>query len=316
MWLDLLALLILAAFAAAGALRGALATIMGLVSLVLGYTAAILLAPSLGPALAESLDWPEILAIPAAGTGVFFATYFCVGLVTALIRKFGRRRDGLRSVRDRFLGGVFGAVRGGLIVLLVSWLALWVDALRVTGAFDGLPEIGASTAAAVTGDVVESGIEAALGEEGGSAGRMVARMAGRPGAAIVEFQSVLEHPSVMGLRGDDVFWTYVDAGSIDAALNRSSFNRIAHDPDLRQRFADLGLVEPSQAADPGAFRDATADVFRQVAPRIRGLTNDPAVQALVEDPEVVAMLQSGDTMGLLRHPGFRDLVDRVTTSAP
>jgi len=36
----------------------------------------------------------------------------------------------------------------------------------------------------------------------------------------------------------------------------------------------------------------------------------------MEDPEVVAMLQSGDTVGLLRHPEFRALVDRAISRPP
>jgi uncharacterized membrane protein required for colicin V production len=312
MWLDVIALVILAAFAALGAMRGALATVMGLLSLAVAYGAGLTLGPMLGPKLAEELAAPLPVGVALAGTGAFLAAFCAMGIAATVVRRLSRRHDGQRSARDRFLGGIFGAVRGALIVFLLSWLALWVDALRATGTVESLPELGDSAAAAVTGEIVESGLEAALGDTG-PAGRVVARMAARPGVALSEFQSVLDDPNIARLRGDELFWSYVESGNVDAALNRVSFQRIERDDALRRRMADLGLVGEDAAVDTRAFRNAMADVLREVGPRIRGLKNDPELQQLMEDPEVVAMLQSGDTLGLLGHPGFRGLVRRVSS---
>jgi len=312
MWLDAIALVILTAFAVFGAMRGALATAMGLLTLGVAYGAGLTLAPILGPSVAEAWDFPVPLGMALAGTGAFLAAFVVMGVVSAVVCRRARRHDGKRSARDRFLGGAFGILRGALIVFLLSYLAIWVDALRATGVVESLPELGDSTAAAVTGEIVESGLEAAL-EDSGSAGRMVARMAARPGVALSEFQSVLDDPNVERLRGDSMFWTYVESGNVDAALNRSSFLRVQEDDALRRRMADLGLVEEDAAVDTRAFRNSMAEVFREIGPRIRGLKNDPELQQLMEDPEVVAMIQSGDTLGLLGHPGFRDLVQRVSS---
>jgi hypothetical protein len=110
-----------------------------------------------------------------------------------------------------------------------------------------------------------------------------------------------------------MFWTYVEHGSIDTALNRGSFQRLSRDDELRARLGALGLIEPAAVDDDAAFRAAVAEVLREVGPRIRGLKNDPELHALLDDPQVVAMLESGDAFGLLAHPGFRGLVDRVTS---
>jgi uncharacterized membrane protein required for colicin V production len=315
MWLDAIVLAVLVAFAAVGALRGALATGLGIVSLVASYAAALALAPILGPALAAGAGIPEMLAIPIAGTGAFLATVALMGVVSKLVRLRARRRDGVRSPRDRFLGGVFGAARGGLVVLLLCWLALWADALRATGTVESLPAIDDSLAAAVTAEVVESGLEAALSDQGRS-GRVAARMAARPGVALVEVQSVLEDSRIAELRADPLFWRYVESANVDAALNRMSFLKLMRDDALRRRLADLGMVDEDAALDSRAFRRQVGEVLAEVGPRIRGLRDDPQVRALVEDPQVVAMLQEGDTLSLLGHPGFRDLVGRVTSSTP
>jgi uncharacterized membrane protein required for colicin V production len=310
MWLDLVALAILLVFAGIGAARGALRTGLGLLGLVVGYVAAVMLAVPLGGPIGASLGASEWIAVPLGGTLGFVIGYALVAVLGALLRRFVDA-DGDRSPRDRFLGACFGAVRGGLVVLLVSWLALWLDALRETGGSAPVPPVAGSAAARMTGEVVEAGVGAALGDQPGS--RLAARLAARPARAISDLEEVLEAESMQGLRADAGFWYEVEHGNVDGALARNSFRLLASDPDVRGRLAELGVVGEDAAADSQAFRADVADVLRQVAPRIRGLREDPEVQALVEDPEVVAMLESGDTLGLLGHPGFRELVDRVAS---
>ena len=312
MWLDALALLVLAIFIGIGALRGALQSALGLIALGAAYAAAIWAAPRFGPALASWLEMPEWVGIPLAGTAGFAAAFLAVGVVSSLVRRRDRRRKLPRSARDRFLGGVLGGVRGSLVVLLLSWLALWADALRATGTVDAIPEIDGSAAAAVTESVVEAGVEAVMGDS--ASARVVARMAARPGAALVDVQQLVENPNIAGLQQDPLFWTYVENGSVDAALNRSSFLRITHDEALRAQLAELGVIEASAASEPAAFRDAAGEMLRQLGPRLRALRDDPALQELVADPEVQSALQSGNTLALLTHPGFRQLVASVATA--
>lgn len=313
MWLNGLVGAVMVGFVALGAWRGALATGLGLATLVLAYVAAFSLAPSLAPALGERLDVPQLWAVPVAGTIVFFGTYVVLGIGSAILKKVLGGKNTARSLRDRFVGGSFGAVRGALVSILLVILASWVDSLRLAGIEPPLPEVGDSAVAELTADVVETSLTQALGDDPSS--RVAARFTARPAMALEELQNVVESPAIGAIQNDKMFWTYVEHGSIDTALNRGSFQQLAGDAGLRQRLVNLGLVPAAAAQDPGVFRDAVADVMHQVSPRIRGLRNDPEVQALIRDPEVVAMLQSGDTVGLLSHPGLRALVSRVT-SAP
>ena len=65
------------------------------------------------------------------------------------------------------------------MVGLLCYLALWVEALRLSGAADGIPALGNSAAAAVTSTVVEAGIESALADSGRMA-HVVAKLAANP----------------------------------------------------------------------------------------------------------------------------------------
>ena len=134
MWLDVVALLLLGLFAGMGAMRGALASGLAVLTLAAAYGAAIWAAPTFGPEVAELLGVPEWFGMPIAGTAAFLLTFVVMGIVSALLRRLERRKrlghaQPARSLRGRR----FGAVRGALVVLLLSYLALWVDALRTTG---------------------------------------------------------------------------------------------------------------------------------------------------------------------------------------
>jgi uncharacterized membrane protein required for colicin V production len=313
MWLDTIVIAILACFVTIGVLRGGLAAGMSVASLVVAYGVAILGATRSGPGVAEQLGLHGILGVPLVGAALFLVTYFAMGVLSTLLKRWERgRREGPRTRRDRLLGGCFGFLRGSLVVLLLSVLAIWLDALRATGTAEFLPEIGSSRAAAVTESVVEAGVEAAL-SDAGAGGRFAARMAARPGASIADLQKVLENPHIAALQEDRLFWTYVETGAVDAALNRLSFLVITHDEALRAQLASLGLVDEASARDPEAFRATAEEVLREVGPRIRGLRNDPELKKLIEDPEIASLIQSGDTLALLGHPGFRDFVTYVAS---
>ncbi|MEM7413609.1 MAG: CvpA family protein [Myxococcota bacterium] len=313
MWLNGLVAVVMGIFVALGAWRGALATGLGLATLVVAYLAAFTLAPGLAPLLGERLDVPALWAMPVAGTIVFFGTYVVLGIASAILKKFLGGKNAARSVRDRFVGGSFGAVRGALVSVLLVILASWVDSLRLAGIEPPLPEVGDSVVAEMTAEVVESGLTQALGDD--PSARVAARFTARPAMALEELQSVVESPAIASIQNDTMFWTYIEHGNVDTALNRGSFQKLSGDEALRQRFANLGFVPAEAAGNRQVFHDAVADVMHQVSPRLRGLKNDPEVQALLQDPQVVAMVQNGDTVGLLSHPGLRALVTRVT-SAP
>ena len=64
MALDLIALAILAAFGLMGALRGGIASAMGLFTLVLSYAVAVWAAQNLGEATTQSLGTSPLLGAP------------------------------------------------------------------------------------------------------------------------------------------------------------------------------------------------------------------------------------------------------------
>lgn len=316
MGIDLLALAILAIYLGLGVWRGVLASASGLISLVAGYWVAFTLGPLLGPVLAVRLGAPEMIGLALAGSGAFGVTWITSSTIFRVLRRISeRRRAGRpRSGIDRLGGALFGFARGALIVVLLGWMSLWLEAARGVSAEGGnaaetkRPE---SRLAAVSGAVVEKALGAALSDAGPS-GQVMARLAARPDQTLGSMRRLMEDERVRAVQDDAMFWTYVQNDSVESALNRGSFWKIVHDTELRAQFAELGVISEQAASDPQAFREDAGRVLEQIGPRIKGLKDDPEIQRLAQDPEIVALLESGNTFALLTHPDIRRVVSRVS----
>ncbi|MEM9177777.1 MAG: CvpA family protein [Myxococcota bacterium] len=316
MLFDLLFGLVLLAMAGLGAWRGAVPSGAGLVGLLGGYGGGLLGAVHGAGWVERTLVVSPLLAPAVAGTLGFVLVWLVVSSAGDLLVAWDEERvDGFaRGSFDRGLGGVFGLARGSLVVVLLAVLVSWLDAARDLGAVEGLaalPETESSAVTEATGDLVESVVSSAL-SDAGAAGEIAARIAARPGKTLGSVQSILEDPRIEGLFSDRLFWTLIQNDSIDYAMNRRAMRSLILDPEVRGRFADLGLVEDAAREDPEAFKRTLATVFSDVAPKVARLHRDPEIQALAEDPEIQQLVQSGDTLALIAHPRMKRIVDRVS----
>src|SRR5262245_22143754 len=205
MWLNAIAGVVVAACIAAGAWAGALVTGLRIAALVLSYGAAVVLGPALAPDLGTRFGLGGVLATVVAGSAVFVAANLVLWIAARLARRLRRRNNADRSPRDRFIGAIFGAVRGALIAMMLVYLAMWLDALRAIGKTPAVPAIGESVAVDVTSGVVRSAIESAV-DTSDPAARFTARFAAQPSVSAAELQSLIDDPAFARLRGDARFW--------------------------------------------------------------------------------------------------------------
>lgn len=319
MLLDVILICLLVGFLLMGARRGALTSGTSVVTLLLAYGGGIFCAQNLSAAVAQRLAVSELYAGVAAGTLGFIATFVIAGLLGSLLRGWDRARlgDDPRGFVDRAVGGFFGLVRGSLVVLLLSWLMIWLDAARDLGAVQGLdqlPETENSRVARVTQTVVKEAVGRAMVESGESpatGARLMARLASNPGPALSGLQDLLNDKKIADLQSDKLFWTLIENGASERALNRLSFYQVSHDDEMRARFVALGIVGPDAKDNVEVFRDEARIVFDQVGPKLKGLREDPELQQLAENPEIIRLLENGDTLALINRPEIQRLVDRI-----
>jgi membrane protein required for colicin V production len=319
MLLDLILFGFLASFVALGAYRGGLASGTSVVSLLLAYAGGIFCAQNLSEPLAEKLAISELFAGVAAGSLGFIGSFVIAGLLGSLLKRWDEERLGedSRGTVDRAVGGFFGAVRGGLVVLLLSWLVIWLDAARDLGAIQGLaqlPESEDSRFADATRTVVSEVVSRALVENGETpeaSARMMAKLAASPGVALKGLQVLLADEKIADLQRDRLFWTLIENGASERALNRLSFYQISHDAQMRKRLVDLGIVSVGAETDVEAFRQEARLVFDEVGPKLKGLREDPELRRLAENPEIIDLLENGDTLALLNRPEIQSIVDRI-----
>ena len=317
MALDLIFIAILVLMVALGAWRGAVVSGAGLFGLLCGYAGAVWGATSWSGWVAETLVVSPLVAPAIAGTLGFVGVWLVVSCLAGVAIAWDRSRVGElgRGGLDRALGGFFGLARGGLIVVLLAVLASWLDAGRDLGAIQGLagiPDAEGSAVVGASGKVVEAAVSSAL-SDAGPAGEVAARLTANPGQALESVQGILEDERLNEMFADKLFWTAIQSESIEYAMNRSSVRAIVYDPEMRGRFADLGLVGEEARTDPDAFEAEMAGVLAEVAPRIQRLQHDPEMQSLASDPEIIRLVESGDTFALMGHPRIRRLVERVSS---
>jgi hypothetical protein len=126
-------------------------------------------------------------------------------------------------------------------------------------------------------------------------------------------RGVMEHPRVAELQDDAAFWSRIDRGDLDGALEEPSARALIEDPALRGQLADLGLVTADEAASAAAFEDALRTALGGAMERLARLRDDPEMRALLSDPEVLGLVERRDALGLLSHPRFRSVLRRAST---
>ena len=289
MLIDIVAFAILSLFVLLGALRGGVAGLMGVVTLLLSYVTGIWAAHSLGGSVAQALDVSQLVGPAITGVAVFLATATSLGLVGKHLRRWagGLRGDSRMGIVNRWLGGFFGLIRGGMVVILVSWLAIWLDAV---------PGIRDSTTARVTERVVEKAVRAAMGRDDTRVD-VVAQLLSKPGTAVESLQGILSDPRIEALRRDPSFWSLVESGAYARAMDRPAFREIAGSPELRKRFVSVGVVPPEAARDASAFRQHFERVLSEEGPKLRGVVSVPGVLAPAADSEAVSHLEPSPPLG-------------------
>ena len=143
-WVDAAFLAALLVSVVLGLVRGLVYELMGLAGWVVAYFAAAWLAPQLAPYIPVGTVGSALNHSAALLLG-FFAVLLAWGLLARLVRLLIKATP--LSFLDRLLGAAFGALRGGVLLLLVATL------VSLTPAAQSQPWLASKAAPALVGAV-------------------------------------------------------------------------------------------------------------------------------------------------------------------
>jgi len=304
-------------FVLLGALRGTFATATGLVALILSYVSAFMLGSALGSTVADRLELALIVGVAIAGGVAFLITHLVVIVVAGRVRRMLalRHEPDERPQRhwlDRVGGAACGALRGGLILMLIGWVMIWLGAGRDLGVerLANVPDTADAQLTKLTQKVVKGVVLAAMSGEGATV-TFAARVATDPTPTLRSIRQFLDDPRIVAWGKDTRFWNEVENGDVDAAFESTTFLRAIRYKPLREHMATLGLISPEAVNDSRIFRDELTRVLRQVGPKIRQVRRAPELQQLAQDEALVEHLRNGDTMKIVTDPAVQHLVSRI-----
>jgi membrane protein required for colicin V production len=119
-WLDVVILIAIGLSALLGLVRGLLRELIALAGWIVAVVLAIRYAEPLGALLPLQAAWPALKTL-LGGAIIVVACVFAAALVGWIVRRL--LRAARLSAADRVLGGVFGVLRGVLIVLVMVLFA-------------------------------------------------------------------------------------------------------------------------------------------------------------------------------------------------
>ncbi len=121
--IDIVGLLLILGIGIAGAFKGAVRYIVGLLTVAVGLSLAVTHGGSIGaeswPVVADAGDPERIGAL--VGGGAVFAATLLVGAIVAKVLRKALEETSLGGL-DRFLGFVFGAARGALFTMVLVFI--------------------------------------------------------------------------------------------------------------------------------------------------------------------------------------------------
>jgi len=119
-WFDVSIITVILIFSVIGTIRGLIREVLSLVSWILAFWVAFTFADPVSQVFEPYIDAP-VLRVIASFAALFVITLLLLTLASFLLHKL-LSVSGIRGI-DRILGGLFGALKGGVIIAALMLFA-------------------------------------------------------------------------------------------------------------------------------------------------------------------------------------------------
>lgn len=311
--IDAIAIALIIFSAVHGCYRGSFYSGLGVVRLVLGYAAAVVLYQPCGQMLMKFGHWQPLLAYPVGAVLAFLLAALFFAFILIGIRSL--RRSSMEPVGtlrrlDRTAGGIFGAITGILTALVLTISLLFVQALK--------PDFFGNIEDSITGEIASplaKQFSYAVTEQL-SGSQMIARQfsqaVAKPNTVARSLQTITTHPNLRQLLQNEESARALVRGDEEKLRTDENMRAIIADKKFITAAADVGLLDgPAQKMNSNEIQRQLSAQLLWPLQITAGLLNDPEVLKLLSDRELQKKLQERDYLSLLNDPNFNQLAMRV-----
>ncbi len=298
--IDILAAIILLFFFLAGWHKGALLSSLGIVRVILSYSAAYFSGRYLGYWLGEALHRPRIITIPVVAGLVFVIITFVFHVVMTNIRdehlEKEEKEDFRRPVLSCIGGSIINLFAGGLSLIFLFWLG----DLFLAGT-TGQPIPGASKAQFgrfARRTVYETTYRIASFDGNASQAAALGRMISNPARGLVHLEQVLDADSVQALLKDTTFTEALLSGDPERIKQNASLQQLFGDRSTLDEMRELGLL---------SGKEKKSELYQKLA----SFGGNETIQASLENLKQKELLETDKILLLIRDPDFDIIVGEL-----
>ena len=299
-------------FALRGFQAGLIKACGRVLAIIAGYSASLLLTPSLSSSLGEllstrfSLELSPLVSMLGAAIGLFIVAGLLVNLLVGLLLK--RLPTQLPDSWPFKLGGAgVGATAGFVVAVLLMWLlSLFMGAqstpLPEQGPLALLTQDPNSLASQVIEKTTQSMAErvSAQMDSEDMIAKAVATLMLQPGDTIASLKRLSQSEDLQSLLNNRDNQRALMIGDTAAIQALPDYQRILNNPDMRRVF------DPTEASD-----EQLANTFATLFQRSQAMQHDPEIQKLLQDPELREQLESNNPIALLTNPKATKLLQAL-----
>ena len=310
-WPLVLFLVVVVFFAYRGYKKGLLRSLSRVLSLLAGYTAAILFTEQVSAILASRFELEGIVSFIAAGLGLFFAAGIGVSIIFWIIAQLMPTQE-TPTTASAFGGLAIGSIVGVVVAIIAVWSFTFVRDFRGRPEVDELAQTDESKIETLANKVAGKAVYTAmsLGSVNPEVARLSAAMIEAPAEISQHAQQLMSSEDLQALLADPQSQAVMDSGDANALRQLPAFQQLAKNPDFLALARSAGMLT-DDAENSVSSEAILATRMTEIWGRVQQVKNDRRVQEILRDPEFQQKAKSGNPVDMLTNPRLLELANII-----
>ena len=310
-WSLIIFLLVVLFFGYRGYRNGLLKSLARILSLIAGYSCALLYARPVSTLIESQSQMQGIVALIAASLLLFVGAGMIVSLLFWVIQKLLPEAE-TASTLSSVGGAAAGALLGLFLAIAIVWTFTFVRDMRPAETLADAVQNKPSRIEAVANKLAGKALSTAMtmGSAKPEVARLSAALIESPAEIAQQAQRLAQSQDLIAFLGNPDNRAVLDAGDPQAVLRLPAFQQLLQNPDLQALARSTGILE-QVGGSAASVDEALAIQLTDVWGRAQRAKHDPRVQEILNDAEFQRKIQSGNPIDLLTNKRLLELADII-----